>query len=64
VVLPLATVDAPPPRFACLRNVFQEKLIIFGGENATEIFTDVWAFGIPTLTWRELQCADLPSPRS
>jgi hypothetical protein len=31
----LATIDPPLPRFACSLNVFHEKLVVSGGQNAT-----------------------------
>jgi hypothetical protein len=60
----LATVDPPPPRFACSLNVYDEKLIVFGGQNATESFNDLWEFDIPTLTWERLQFPNPPPPRN
>jgi N-acetylneuraminic acid mutarotase len=57
----LATERAPPGRFDCSLNVFQEKLILFGGQDTKTIFNDLWQFNIPTLEWRQL---DIPNPLS
>ena len=59
----LVTNEPPSPRFDCSMNVYEAKLIVFGGQDGTEIFDDLWEFDIPTLTWTKIEIPNGPSAR-
>jgi hypothetical protein len=59
----LQTVNPPPPRFDCSLDVYQERLILFGGQDGSTIFGDLWQFHIPSMTWEQLTFPNAPSPR-
>lgn len=48
---------APSPR--CLHSAIydqqNQRMIIFGGENETNVFNEVWALNLNNLTWQQLQ---------
>jgi N-acetylneuraminic acid mutarotase/uncharacterized membrane protein YozB (DUF420 family) len=48
--------DGPGPRYehAMQHNPVTNELFVFGGRDGSQIYNDVWAFQVNTLTWRRL----------
>jgi hypothetical protein len=59
----LETRNPPSPRFDCSVNVFETKLILFGGQNGRDVYNDLYEFDIPSLTWNLIEFGNPPCPR-
>ncbi|RIB15652.1 hypothetical protein C2G38_2191879 [Gigaspora rosea] len=58
------TSQLPPGRMAHITCVHNDKIYVFGGNDAHRCFNDMWCFDPRTNTWSELSCIGfIPSAR-
>ncbi|CAG8798905.1 26487_t:CDS:2, partial [Racocetra persica] len=56
--------QSPPGRMAHISCVYNDKIYMFGGNDAHRCFNDMWCFDPRTNTWTELSCIGfIPSAR-
>ena len=53
---PLLTGKVPPPRSRHTCTVVKHFLVVFGGLNHRERYSDVWIYDTKTRTWAEILC--------
>ena len=56
--------NEPSPRYECSMCSYEDKLIVFGGQNGCEFFNDLLVFDTKSCTWVRIDAMDAPSPRS
>lgn len=59
----LKAANPPTPRFDMSMHIYEAQLVIFGGQNGTDFFNDLYIFDIPTMTWSKREIEGAPSPR-
>ena len=51
----LQTKNTPRPRYDCSLNSFPNHLILYGGQDGINVFSDLIVLDIKTLTWEEIK---------
>ncbi|EIE86980.1 hypothetical protein RO3G_11691 [Rhizopus delemar RA 99-880] len=58
------TSKAPAPRAGHISAVYENKLYIFGGMNASHLYNDIWFFDFITKVWNQVEAVGyIPAPR-
>ncbi|KAG1047224.1 hypothetical protein G6F43_010318 [Rhizopus delemar] len=58
------TSKAPAPRAGHISAVYENKLYIFGGMNASHLYNDIWCFDFITKVWNQVEAVGyIPAPR-
>ncbi|KAI8642164.1 hypothetical protein BD408DRAFT_387626 [Parasitella parasitica] len=56
--------QGPAPRSGHVSVIYDKKLYIFGGMNASHLFNDVWCFDLVARTWHQISALGfIPAPR-